>query len=45
MQMHRAACIHNYATTDEIFELESIEAVFGHKESRWFLVKYHGYEE
>ena len=45
MQIHRAAGIHNYATTDEIFELESIEAVFGHKESRWFLVKYRGYEE
>ena len=39
MQIHRASCVHNYNTTEEIFVLEKIVGVFGHKDARWFLVK------
>ena len=37
--------MHNYATTDEVFTVEKIVGVFGHKDSRFFLVKWEGYEE
>ena len=45
MMKHRAHCIYNYGTTDEIYEVEKIVDVFGHASSRWFLVKWVGYEE
>ena len=45
MLIHRASCVHNYATTDEVFEIERIVNVFGHKDARWFLVKWQGYED
>ena len=35
----------NYATTDEVFTVEKIVGVFGHKDARWFLVKWQGYED
>ena len=45
--IHRASCVHNYATTDEVFtiEKEKIVGVFGHKDDRWFLVKWEGYAD
>ena len=45
MQIHRANCIHNYATTDEVFVLEKIVGVFGFKDARWYLVKWKGYDD
>ena len=36
---YRASCVHNYETTNEVFTLEKIIGVFGHKDARWFLVK------
>ena len=45
MQIHRASCIHNYATTDEVFVLEKIVGVFGYKDARWYLVKWQGYDD
>ena len=45
MMKHRAHCIYNYGTTEEIFEIEKIVNVFGFANSRWFLVKWIGYEE
>ena len=39
MLIHRASCVHNYATTDEVFTLEKIVGIFGRKDVRWFLVK------
>ena len=45
MQIHRASCIHNYDTTEEVFVFEKIVVVFGYKEARWYLVKCQGYEE
>ena len=45
MLIHRASCVHNYATTDEVFTIEQIVGVFGHRDARWFLVKWEGYEE
>ena len=45
MHIHRASCVHNYDTTDEVFAVEKIVGVFGHKEARHFLVKWEGYEE
>ena len=44
MRVHRANCPYNYATTEEVFEVEDIVGVFGRITSRWFLVKYAGYE-
>ena len=45
MLKHREHCVYNYGTTDEVFEIENIVDVFGYAHSRWFLVKYKGYEE
>ena len=45
MHIHRANCVHNYATTQEVFAVEKIVGVFGHKDARWFQVKWEGYEE
>ena len=45
MRIHRYRCPHNYDTTSEVFELESIVGVFGHKDTRWFKVKWSGHEE
>ena len=45
MLIHRASCMLNYATTDEVFTVEKIVGVFGHKDGRWFLVKWQGYED
>ena len=45
MLIHRASCVHNYATTDEVFVIEKIVGVFGHKDARWYLVKWQGYNE
>ena len=45
MHIHRANCVHNYATTDEVFAVEKIVGVFGHKDARWFQVKWEGYDE
>ena len=43
MLIHRASCQHNYDTTDEVYELEDIVATFGHKDTRWYKVKWKGY--
>ena len=45
MHNHRASCIFNYGTTDEVYELEGIADVFGHIDNRWFLVKWKDYDE
>ena len=45
MLIHRATCIYNYDTTDEVFAIEKITGVFGYRGVRWFRVKYQGYEE
>ena len=45
MHNHRASCVFNYDTTDEVYELERITDVFGHIDNRWFLVKWKGYED
>ena len=45
MLIHRANCSHNYATTEEVFEVEDIVGVFGSKDARWFKVKWKDYEE
>ena len=45
MLIHRANCNHNYATTEEVFEVEDIVGVFGSKDARWFKVKWKDYEE
>ena len=45
MLIHRNNCVHQYGTTDEYFPVEKIIGVFGHKDSRWFLVKYEGCEK
>ena len=45
MYIHRANCEHNYATTDEVFTVEEIVGVFGHRDARFFLVKWQGYNE
>ena len=44
MQIHRCNCIHNYNTTQEIFEVEKIESTFGHVDNRWLLVKWKDHE-
>ena len=44
MRVHRANCPYNYVTTEKAFEVEEIVSVFDHVTSRWFLVKYAGYE-
>ena len=38
-------CTHNYATTDEVYEVEDIVGVFGSKDARWFNVKFKDYEQ
>ena len=45
MQIHKASCVFNYDTTDEVYEIENITNVFGHIDNRWFLVKWKGYDE
>ena len=45
MQIHKAICVFNYDTTDEVYEIENITNVFGHIDNRWFLVKWKGYDE
>ena len=45
MRIHRSNCPHNYDTTGEVFELEKVVGVFGHKDARWFKVKWSGYDE
>jgi hypothetical protein len=45
MKIHKASCKFNYATTEESFPVEKIVAVFGKKSSRWYKVKYEGYDE
>ena len=35
MLTHRVACVHNYATTEEVFEVEGIVDVFVRKNARW----------
>ena len=45
MLIHRARCQYNYNTTDEVFVLEDIVGMFGHRHSRWFKVKWQGHEE
>ena len=44
MMKHRSQCVYNYDTTEEIFEIEKIVNVFGFADSRWFLVKWVGYD-
>ena len=44
MHIHRVNCVHNYTTTDEVYVVEKIVGVFGHKSSRWFQVKWEGYD-
>ena len=45
MQIHKASCVFNYDTTDDVYEIENITNVFGHIDNRWFLVKWKGYDE
>ena len=46
MHNHRASCVFNCGTTDELYELEGITDVFDHIiDNRWFLVKWKGYDE
>ena len=45
MSIHKAKCMHAYVTTEEIFEVEDIVGVFGHRANRWFLTKWAGYDE
>ena len=45
MLIHRANCIYNYNTTDEVFVIEDITGVFVYRGVRWFRLKYQGYEE
>ena len=35
MHIHRASCIHNYDTTDEVYVVEKIVGVFDYKDARW----------
>ena len=44
MMKHRTQCVYNYDTTEEIFKIEKIVNVFGFADSRWFLVKWVGYD-
>ena len=43
--IHRAQCIHDYNTSDEVFELEDITCVFGLRNGRWFQVISVGHEK
>ena len=46
MYIHRANCPYNYATIEEVFEVqEQILDVFDRIGARWFLIKYVGYED
>ena len=45
MHQHRESCVHNYAATDQVFEVDAIINVFGHIKTRWYLAKYAGYPE
>ena len=45
MRIHRSKCQHNYDTTEEVYTIDEIVEVFGHKNARWFKVRYHGYPE
>ena len=45
MRIHRSKYQHNYGTTEEVYTIDEIVAVFGHKNARWFKVRYHGYPE
>ena len=45
MRIHKTKCMYAYSTTDEIFEVEEIVGVFGHRANRWFLIKWAGYDE
>ena len=47
MHIHRANCVHNDSTTDDVCTVENIVGVFSHKDTRFFLriVKWEGYEE
>ena len=40
MHIHRASCVHNYGTTDEVYVVEKIVGVFGYKDARWYQVKW-----
>ena len=40
MQIHRNSCIHNYNTTQEVYEVEKVVQAFGHVDNRWLLVKW-----
>ena len=37
--IHRVQFAYNYDTTDEVFELEEVTTVFGHKDTHWFRMK------
>ena len=45
IHIHRASCVHNYGTTDEVYVVEKIVGVFGYKDARWYLVKWQGFDE
>ena len=45
MQTHRVACVLNYDTTEEAYELEEVLSVFGVKRNRFFEIKWVGHEE
>ena len=45
MQIHRCSCIHNYDTTQEIFEVEQVVSAFGHVDNRWLLVKWKDHQK
>ena len=45
MRIHHNLCVHQYDTTDEVYEVEEIIGAFGWAETRWMLVKFAGYEK
>ena len=45
--IHRDSCVHQYDTTEEVYEVEEIIVIgaFGWEETRWILVKFERYDE
>ena len=45
MQIHHNSCIHNYNTTQEIYEVEKVVNAFGRVDNRCLLVKWKDHQE
>ena len=45
MLIHHNSCVHQYDTTEEVYEVEEIIGAFDWSETRWILVKFEGYDE